>query len=100
MLLLLLTLSLAVGQLFRLELIPGVVIYLHDILVLLTLIFHLPKLRHFSSPYIRPILSFVAIAALSLIFSFRPLNQIIVGSLYLWRWLAYALIYFVARQSP
>ena len=72
---------------------------MHDILVLLALIFYLPKVKSFSSPYTRPILAFIAIAALSLIFSFRPLNQIIVGSLYLWRWLAYALIYFVARQA-
>jgi hypothetical protein len=99
MLLLLLILSISFGQLIRLELVPGVVIYLHDILVLLALIFYLPKVKSFSSPYTLPILSFVAIAALSLIFSFRPLNQIIIGSLYLWRWLAYALIYFVARQA-
>ena len=99
MLLLLLILSLSFGQLGRLELAPGIVIYLHDLLVVLLLVFYLPRTKITSAPLFRPILAFIAAAILSLIFSSRPLSEIISGSLYLWRWLAYALVYFVARRA-
>ena len=100
MLLLLLILSLALGQLGRLEIFPGIVIYIHDFLVLLCLIFYLPKTKTFSTPLTRPILAFSLIASLSLLVaSFRyPPIQVLTGSLYLLRWLAYASVYLLVRQ--
>lgn len=99
MLLLLLILSLSFGQLARFEFTPGVVIYAHDILVVLALIRYLPQVKSFRSPLTRPIIAFVIAAILSLALSARPWSEIILGSLYLIRWIAYALIYFIARQT-
>ncbi len=101
MLLLLLILSLSFGQLARFELAPGIIIYLHDLFVVLLLIFYLPKVKTFSTPLTRPIVAFGITAMLSLLFALSryPPPQVLTGSLYLFRWLAYALVYFVARES-
>ncbi len=101
MLLLLLILSLSFGQLSRFEIAPGVVIYLHDLLVILLLIFHLPKIKTFSTPLTRPLLAFTLTAAVSLLVALwhYPPLQVLTGSLYLLRFLAYALVYFVARRA-
>ena len=100
MLLLLLILSLALGQLGRLEIFPGIVIYVHDLLVILLLISYLPKTKTFSTPLTRPILAFTLTAIVSLLVAawhFPPF-QVLTGSLYLLRWLAYASVYLVVRQ--
>lgn len=99
MLLYFLVLALAIGQLARFAIAPGVIIYAHDILVVLALIWYLPQVKSGRSPLTRPIIAFVIAAILSLALSARPFSQIILGSLYLARWIAYALIYFIARQT-
>lgn len=72
------------GQLERL---PGLPLYLHDLLILLLIILNLKFLK-----LSRSVWWFAISAILSLILaSFKfPLNQVLISGLYLIRWLAYA----------
>ena len=88
------------GQLERLpQPYPGVNLYLHDLIIAALVCFwaitRLKKLK--PPPLARPLLWFVAAALFSLLPAlFRhPPNQILVGSLYLLRFVFYAGLYFV-----
>src|SRR3989344_5829299 len=100
------------GQLTRLPLpvSPAVRIYAHDVVVILIIVAWLISLRIRQtklvySPLFKPIGFFVASALLSLSLAiFRyPLDELLIGSLYLLRWILYAglypVIYTVARQD-
>lgn len=80
----LLFLILPFGQLERL---PGLPVYLHDLVILLLIILNFKFL-----PLSRPAVWFLASAGLSLIIALfkLPLNQVVISSLYLVRWLTYA----------
>lgn len=98
--------SLLMGQLGGIQLIDGVILYVQDIVLCLmilgaTLRFGLfGKLRRFRlAP---PIGFFVILGALSLVVntSHYPIWVTIKGSLYLWRWVAFALFYGVVVVGP
>ena len=93
--------SLLPGQLGGISLTPGVVIYLHDV-VLLILLLTFTRKKSFVKPKLWwPILLFVAVGALSLLFNFSRFSQLQIGlaSLYLWRWAFYALLYVLLVQE-
>ena len=96
-----LILSLSVGQLGRLELIPGLVVYVHDFFLLALLLSNLPKLIK-PRPLLKPILGFTLAAVLSLFVAGfnHSLTQILTASTYLFRWLAYAAIYQLVVFKP
>ncbi|MCR4264388.1 MAG: O-antigen ligase family protein [Candidatus Roizmanbacteria bacterium] len=100
------------GQLTRLPLpvSPAVRIYGHDVIVILIIVAWLISLRIRQtklvySPLLKPIGFFVTSALLSLSLArFRyPLDELLIGSLYLLRWILYAglypVVYTVARQD-
>ncbi len=72
------------GQLERL---PGLPLYLHDLVILMLIIINL-KFIKFS----RPVWLFIVACLLSLIVNFFrfPVQELLISSLYLVRWLAYA----------
>lgn len=82
----LLFVSMAFGELQRL---PGLPLYLHDLILISLLLINRRRLRLF-----RPVLWFGLVAIISLIgAAFKmPLNQVLTGSLYLARFLAYSLL--------
>lgn len=82
----LLFLSLAFGQLQRL---PGLPLYLHDLILLVLLLINRRRLKLF-----RPVLWFGLAGLISLVIAaFKlPLNEVLIGSLYLLRFLAYSLL--------
>lgn len=88
----LLFLILAFGQLERL---PGLPLYLHDLVILLLIIINLRFLK-----FSRPAIWFLASAGLSLIIALfkLPFNQVLISSFYLVRWLAYACLLPVYRR--
>ncbi len=100
-----LLISLAVGQLIRIPLGPGIALYLHDIVLGIavflfgaSLITHklrvLPKLT-------KPILLFVLAGVVSLLansFAFSA-NALALSSLYLSRWMFYAFVYVLLAQK-
>jgi len=71
----------------QLERIPGLPLYLHDLVILLLIILNLRLLK-----LSRPAVWFLASGSLSLIIALfkLPFNQVLISSLYLVRWLAYA----------
>ena len=91
------------GQLARLPLnIPSVNIYFHDLIIVLILLtwlgWHLLQKKKIKlPPLIKPILAFTAAAGFSLALAApqRSPRELLIGSLYLFRWLAYAGLYFV-----
>ena len=78
--------AMAFGELQRL---PGLPLYLHDLILAGLLVANFRRLKFY-----RPILWFSLAAVISLIgASFRmPLNQVLIGSLYLARFLVYSLL--------
>ncbi len=102
----LLWITLLLGQLGAIPLGEGVILYAQDI-VLLLMIFYavardglIGKFRQMRLMY--PIALFVSLEIVSLLanISHYPIDVITKGSLYLWRWMAYALFYTVVRASP
>lgn len=95
------------GQLAKLPLdIPGVNIYLHDILVSLILLTwigrHIFKKKKIEFPSLaKPILGFIITAFVSLTLAVPKysLNESIVSSCYLLRWITYTGIYFVVWEN-
>ncbi|MCG2692222.1 O-antigen ligase family protein [Microgenomates group bacterium] len=71
----------------QLERIPGLPLYLHDLVILMLIILNFKFLK-----LPRPTVWFLASAGLSLIIALfkLPFNQVLISSLYLIRWLAYA----------
>ncbi|MFZ5845235.1 MAG: O-antigen ligase family protein [Patescibacteria group bacterium] len=94
-------LSLLAGPLSGLELIPGVVVYLHDLLLVIIFIATVTKVWKSGalsrSRLAYPIGSFIIASLISLIANSGrfSLSQLAVGSLYLWRWLGYSYLYFL-----
>lgn len=100
-------LSLSLGQLGRIPLPQKEIgLYISDILLSLTLLVYvfylikrkkgLPKLSLF-----KPILSFIFLGLVSLVFSLRffAKKEIFVGGLYLLRWITYSLVYFLSFEA-
>lgn len=91
------------GQLTKLPLgIPEVNIYLQDLVILILvlgwLFHHLFTKKPFPNPPLTvPILSFFLVAAFSLMVNLSWLTprEVLVASLYLWRWIFYVGVYFV-----
>ncbi len=88
--------SLLAGQLGGISLWPGVVIYVHDIFLILLIGASLPQIVRntdvFRTKLIKPIVMFIAAAAISLLVNYWrfPLPKLFTGSLYLGRWVLYA----------
>jgi hypothetical protein len=98
-----LILSLGFGQLLRFDF-YGLPIYLHDILVILSLGFLVPnfvmkyKVRNFVfSPFLYVFLLALAISSIRAI-TLYPLSSLLVPSLYLFRLLAYICLYLFIKQ--
>ena len=104
--LILLVLSLPFGQLTRLSLFrPEIHFYLHDIIMVFLIIWGLIKKRAnlknlFKNPLNSSILAFFLMAAFSLLINSvkYQLSEILISSLYLIRWLAYAFIYLLFKE--
>jgi len=104
------------GQLTRLTLFsPEVHIYWHDLMLIALLSYYLiilfKRKRTFDFKLVRPIISFFAVGAFSLFLnSYRFFPQarfnlaglqgrtLLISSLYLFRWMVYAGIFFIARR--
>ena len=100
-LLLLLLISLPPGHLTRFEAGNGVALYPQDLVAAAMLLWSVVRRfrgRRLRPELLQPVLLFTAAALLSLIFAAvsHSLTQLLVGKLYLLRWLAYAGIYFFA----
>lgn len=97
--------SFPLGQLGRISLEKGVVVYLNDILlvflIIAWLLFHLASRQKISWPPLTvPILAFVIIGGISLLNASRFFaeEEILIGFLYLLRWITYAGLYFVVYE--
>lgn len=101
---LLLFASLLWGQLGSLPLVPGVTVYLHDIVLFLLFSWTVYKTivtkRATLPMLVLPILSFVAVAGVSLLLNRNrlPSSDILISSLYIVRWILYACLYGVVVQ--
>ena len=100
-LLILLLIGLPLGHLTRFEAGNGVALYPQDLVAGMMLLWSVARRfrgRRLRPELLQPVLLFTAAALLSLIFAAasHSLTQLLVGKLYLLRWLAYAGIYFFA----
>lgn len=97
--------SLLFGQFGNISIFPGVSLYLHDIVLFFLLggmlIFGKPKKQLRRSFLLLPIAGFFCTAFISLVAnSVRfPFGEVLSGSLYLFRWIYYASIFFVVVYS-
>lgn len=91
--------SLLLGQLGGVSLWPGVVVYVHDIILVLLLVFSLKKVRRVKLTV--PIALFLVSCLLSLVANISrfPLPALLTGSLYLVRWTLYAMLYVLVLQD-
>lgn len=94
--------ALLFGQLAGVTILPGVVMYVHDMVLLVLLSIRFWKIKHFVRPRLfGPIVLFSVVGLLSLffaLFKFTPW-QVGQGSLYLLRWIAYASVYMILAQE-
>lgn len=105
-LLVLLWLGLLAGQLGAIPLGAGVVLYVHDVVLVITLL--VASLRYQliktvrEARLLRPVWLFAAVGAVSILVnsSGHPMEGTIRGSLYLVRWVTYALVYALVLASP
>lgn len=96
------------GQLAKIPLdIPSVNLYLHDILIVFLVfswvVWHfLTRKKIILPPLWKPIFAFLSVVFLSWALNtyHHPLNESVIALLYLFRWMAYAGIYFLISQSP
>ncbi|OGY25110.1 MAG: hypothetical protein A2Y57_00580 [Candidatus Woykebacteria bacterium RBG_13_40_7b] len=102
-LLIILIISVSFGQLSRIELFDGATLYLTDIilffLILTSLFYFLVIRKRFLLPSLTlPILLFIIWDIISLLVNSGDLtkSQFFVSSLYLFRWIEYAFLYFIA----
>ncbi len=91
--------SLLLGQLGGISPWPGVVIYIHDVLLALLVVFSRRKVS-WKNVCI-PIMLFVVSCLLSLVANLPrfPLPELLTGSLYLVRWTLYAALYCIVSQN-
>lgn len=97
-----LLITLVFGQLSAFVPTPGVVIYLHDIVLVALLCVGFVRKKPWRKPALFwPIVSFIVIGLVSLQINFTRFTpwQIGQGSLYLVRWIAYALLYVLIVQQ-
>ncbi len=94
--------SLLLGQLGGMTVAPGVVVYVHDIVLVGTLVVCGFRTKKFLLPrLLKPLLLFVAAAVISLIVNaakFSP-RELTFSGLYLVRWALYAGVYMLAVQN-
>jgi hypothetical protein len=97
--------SLLLGQFGGIQLIPGVTVFVHDVLagicVAFFLIRHIHRKKNIEGTLIKPLVYFVGAAIISLLLNIGGFShtQLILGSLYLWRFLLYACLYILARNE-
>jgi O-antigen ligase len=97
--------SLLVGQLGGIPLWPGVVVYVHDIVLTLLILVSLPRIirtEKFSrTRLLKPIVAVIAAAAVSLAVNYWrfPLPELLIGSLYLVRWILYGALFVIVLAS-
>jgi O-antigen ligase len=102
---LLLSAGLLLGQLGGIMLAPGVAVYVHDIVVGVMIVWGIVRAirtKRFVVPILtRSIVAFAAVGVCSLLVSLVYLQswQVVQGSLYLWRWIAYACVYVCIVQE-
>jgi len=91
--------SLLLGQMGGLSPWPGVVVYVHDIILAILVVLYIKKIRR--SKLIIPIAAFIAAAILSLLVNVWrfPLPELGLGSLYLVRWALYGALYVLVLQN-
>lgn len=98
----LLFVTLLLGQLGAITVLPGIVVYVHDVVLFVILCIGFWKTKHFIRPTLFiPIVGFSVVGFISLFFAlFRfEVWQVALGSLYLVRWIIYACLYIFIRQS-
>ncbi len=97
--------SLLAGQLGGISLWPGVVVYVHDIFLILLIIVSMPRFVRntdvFRTKLIKPVAIFIAAAIVSLLINYWrfPLPELLTGSLYLVRWVLYGSLYVLVLQK-
>jgi O-antigen ligase len=96
--------SLVFGQIGGIPVAPGVFVYVHDLMLgvfLLTTFSTLKKKKGIVPVLTTPILSFCAFAIFSLLINafLMDVHAVALGSLYLFRFMAYASIYMVLSQA-
>lgn len=103
----LLLLVFPIGQIGRVELGGGVNILLNDLIVCIVVVAWLVKKLWMRETFVlreltKPMLAFFTLALVALIINSPrfTLTEVFVSSLYLYRWVVYAGIYFVVRDFP
>jgi O-antigen ligase len=97
--------SLLLGQIGGMSPVPGVVVYVHDILLTVLVIVSVAKILHSKklprAKLITPIASFIGAGFISLAMNYWriPLPALVSGSLYLVRWTLYAAIYILVLEN-
>lgn len=97
--------SLVLGQLGGIQLSPGITIFFHDLLavgiILISSFQYLTKKKEIQGSLIKPLSYFIGIAVVSLLLNVGKFSysQLLLGSLYLWRFMLYAGLYLVARNE-
>jgi O-antigen ligase len=97
--------SLLLGQLGGISLFPGVVVYVHDILLLVLVIFSaVPILKSHTTAHgklLTPIAAFIGACIVSLLANYWrfPQQSLLTGSLYLVRWTFYSYLYILVLQD-
>ncbi len=95
--------ALLLGQFGGIDITPGVRVFLHDVVILLMLLFFLfrtirrKKIVSIKGDLIRPMIYFASAACVSLLLNIGGFShvQLLLGSLYLWRFLMYFGLYIV-----
>ncbi len=88
----------SLGEIAKIQFPNSISMGFFDLAVVLLSLFYLKKISSGRFVLKIPILLFIAVSLLSLAINFLnyELNQILIGSLYLVRWVAYTGIYFTA----
>jgi O-antigen ligase len=97
--------SLIFGQLGSVMVFPGVFVYIHDVFLIILVsvgLIKFFKLRKFKLGTLAgTILAYIFISIVSLFINVGhlPVSQLAAGSLYLWRWALYSLVYILVIQE-
>lgn len=98
-------LSLFFGQLTVIQLLPYVFVYLHEFVLLFFIIDYLMRRmrekKFLVDPLVVSILLFGFVGFVSLLANVQKFTvpQLMTGSFYLWRWLAYSFLYVIVRDD-
>ncbi len=87
--------SLLLGQIGGIHLAPGVIVYVHDILLVVLLVIWGVRRKRVKPKLTKAILAFIAVGLASLLINAGrfPIEQLGTGGLYLVRWVLYAGVY-------